>query len=145
MDTLDIPLVNPETTIQDALDQMQLLGRCGLVVQRPGASELVYVGQVLEARDAGLTAVGQIADGVPILDANSAGVGTAALDLEQPQRTWQAYENLFTPTRSGPFRPSTSWRRYGRGPQWWSRLTMPRGAHWACWPGISGQPPSICR
>ena len=95
MGTLDIPLVGPGTSIQDALDQMQLLGRSGVVVQRPGDSELLYVGQVLEARDAGLTEVGEIADGVSVLDANSAGVGTAELDLEQPDRTRKAYEKLF--------------------------------------------------
>lgn len=95
MGTLDIPLVKPETTIQDALDQMTLVGCCGVVVQRPNASELVYVRQVLEARDEGLTEVGQIPDGVPLLDANSAGVEAAALDLVEPQRTWQAYENFF--------------------------------------------------
>jgi hypothetical protein len=95
MGTLDIPLVKPETTIQDALDQMSLVDRCAVVVQRPGASELLYVRQVLEARDEGLAEVGQIQDGVPLLDANSAGVRAAALDLVEPRRTWQAYEDLF--------------------------------------------------
>jgi len=102
MDTIDIPLVSPHTTIQDALDQMTLVNRCGVVVQRQGAAELLYVRQVLEARDAGLAEVGQIQDGVPLSDVNTAGVEAATLDLVEPSRTWPAYQNFF---RSRHFTP----------------------------------------
>jgi hypothetical protein len=95
MGTSILPLVKPETTIQDALDQMKMVGCCGLVVQWPDGLLLLYVRALLEARDAGLSAVGQIEGGVPVLDAKSAGSGAAALDLMQPRRTWPAYESLF--------------------------------------------------
>lgn len=95
MDSLILPLVDPETTIRSAIDQMTAVRKTGVILKRADGWVLLYARQLLEARDRRYRSVGQIEDGVTVLDAEKTAITSGVLDRIHPKGTWKAYEELF--------------------------------------------------
>ncbi len=74
MDSLDLPLVEPDTAIHTALNRMKLAESNAVVLHRANVWELLYVRQLLEGRDKGLSTVSEVEGGAPVVDSRHLGV-----------------------------------------------------------------------
>lgn len=109
MGTVELPLVGPNTTVEDALDQMKIVDASGVVLRRGNGLALLYARLLLEARDQQLRVVGDIEGGIEVVDPESARSFSDALDFIRPERSWPEYRNLFESRRvqhiMAPLRP----------------------------------------
>jgi hypothetical protein len=95
MDVVMVPLVWPGTPVGEALELLKRRERSGLVVQNPDESyHLLYAGDLLRARAAGVSTVGEVERRHRVLTLNAEWASTYALDLVTPRRTGQNYERF---------------------------------------------------
>jgi hypothetical protein len=94
MEVVTLPLVEPDVTVPEALGRLTAAGRAGVVIADPGRYVLLYAGDLLRARDAGVAQVGAIptAESVAIMDSTLA--ERFGVDLVRPRLSPDSYERL---------------------------------------------------
>jgi hypothetical protein len=96
VNVVTIPLARPDDQIGPLLEALQTSGRAGLVVheflEEPDRYRLLYAGDLLQARAAGVPTVGEVRGGHTVLVLDDKIAASDGLDLVFPMRTEQPYE-----------------------------------------------------
>jgi hypothetical protein len=93
-----LPLVRPDEQVSPLPELLQTRGRAGLVVhhflETPDRYRLLYIGDLIQARAAGVPTVGEVEGGHTVLVLDNSIAASDGLDLVLPMRTEQPYEDL---------------------------------------------------
>lgn len=95
MDVVVLPMVWPDTKVNVALEMLQAHRRAGVVRQDLNDTyRLLFAGDLLRARAAGVSVAGEVEGGRPIFLVDSSTATAFNADLIRPRRTWAAYEQM---------------------------------------------------
>jgi hypothetical protein len=95
MDVVILPLISPDTSVMTALGLLRDRQRSGLVVEQLSEEyTLLYSGDMLRARAAKISWIGQVPGGRPMLRLRIEHARKYELDLVRPLKTWQSYERM---------------------------------------------------
>jgi hypothetical protein len=82
-------------TIEDVLKDLKSQGRSGVVIENGDDYRLIYLGDLLQAKTAGVTHLQQIATGEKVLLLNNLDALNFSVDLIRPHKTIDQYTALF--------------------------------------------------
>jgi hypothetical protein len=96
MDVVSIPsyLQSESTSVSEALANLRQRERGGLVIQDGDACRLLFAGDLLRARAAGVTMVQDVQGGRPVLVLDETHANTRGLDLRSPFNTGAEYQDM---------------------------------------------------
>lgn len=98
MDVVSIPsyLQSGSTSVAEALADLRERERGGLVIQDGDACRLLFAGDVLRARAAGVTIVQEVQGGRPVVVLDETHESTRGLDLQSPFNTGAQYQDFLS-------------------------------------------------
>jgi len=94
MDSLDVPLCSSHESIVNALEDLRARNRSGIVVQGKAGYSLLHAGDLLYARDKGLTTLADISGGEPVIGLQKHHAKEFSLSVEFPASTSTEYETF---------------------------------------------------
>jgi hypothetical protein len=115
MDSIDVPIYKQSGRIgiDDALGELRRKERGGVLIQDGNRYRLLFAGDLLRARRAGVLNVQDVSGGEPVMVTTEEHAISHGLDLHEPHRTRRQFENILdyynhSYTLPMPSQPSTT-------------------------------------
>jgi hypothetical protein len=92
MDSVELPFLNRETTVEEALERLKAKQRSGVVIEVPHTPVLIHTGDLLYARENHVKTLGNIGVGERIIVLRDPQITHFKLDSAHPERTGRRFE-----------------------------------------------------
>lgn len=92
MDSVKLPSFSSTARVDDALDQLRVKKRSGLVIKGIRKQRLLHTGDLLYAQAEGILTLGDVERGQPVLLLQDKDIAKFKLDSAKPERTGKQYE-----------------------------------------------------